>query len=84
MLIRIEIRGQAGGEYQAICPDIGISCQGRSLEAVLERITDLLVFYFSTVDDSDLSAAEQNEHSKQLSVYLKGKNLFFPRDPKVH
>jgi len=84
MHIKIEIRGQANGECLAFCPEIGISCQGPSLEEVLEQIKDLLVFYFSTVDDADMSAEEQTELARRLSLYLKGKNLFLPRDPKIH
>ncbi|NQT82219.1 hypothetical protein HQ563_04305 [bacterium] len=84
MPIKIEIRGQGDGEYQAICPEIGVSCQGQSLEEVLDRIKGLLVFYFSTIDDADMEAEEQIELKKQLTLYLKGKNLFLPRDPKVH
>jgi predicted RNase H-like HicB family nuclease len=84
MRIKIEIRGHGDGEYQAFCPEIGVSCQGPSLEEVLERIKDLLVLYFSTIEDASLSADEQTELTRNLSLSLKGKNLFLPREPKVH
>jgi predicted RNase H-like HicB family nuclease len=84
MQITIEVRGKADGEYRATCPQIGICCQGQSLEEVLERIKDLLVFYVSTVDESDMSAEEQAESRRRLSLYLKGKNLYLPPDPKIH
>ena len=84
MRITIEVRGETDGEYQAVCPEIGISCRGQSLEEVLERIKDLMVFYFAAVGDTTISPDEQAELTKQLSLYLKGKNLFLPRDPKIH
>jgi len=84
MQIKIEVRGYDDGEYQAYCPEVGISCRGRSLEDVLERIKDLLSFYFSAIDDANVPAKEQAELTRQLSLCLKGKNLFVPRDPKVH
>lgn len=84
MQIRIEVRGDEEGEYQAYCPDVGVSCRGRSLEDVLERITDLLTLCFSAVSDAEMPVEEQRELAKQLSLQLKGKNLFLPRNPKVH
>ena len=84
MEIRIEVRGQEDGEYQAYCPEVGVSCRGRSLQDVLERITDLLVFYFSSVSDADLPGEARTELTRRLNLYLKGKNLFVPRNPKVH
>jgi len=84
MQIKIEVRSQGEGEYQAFCPEIGISCRGRSLEEVLERIRNLVVFYFSAVQEANMSADEQAELARQLSLYLKGKNLFLPPDPKIH
>lgn len=84
MHLTIEVRGQTHGEYQAYCPEVGVSCRGRSLEDVLKRITDLLSFYFSAVEDGEMPTEEKVELTKRLSVYLKGKNLFVPRDPKIH
>jgi hypothetical protein len=84
MSIRIEIRTETGEELEAVCPDIGISCRGETLEEVLDRMKDLLVFYFSTVTDNDMTEEEQGERIKELGLYFKGKNLFLPRDPKVH
>jgi predicted RNase H-like HicB family nuclease len=84
MQIKIEVRGYDDGEYQAYCPEAGVSCRGRSLEDVLDRIKDLLAFYFSAFDEAEMPSEEQAELTKQLSLYLKGKNLFVPRDPKVH
>jgi hypothetical protein len=84
MPVRIEIREQEGGEYQAICPDMGISCLGPSLESVLERIRDLLVFYYSSVAEDGVPSEEHNERARQLRAYLKDKNLFLPQDPKIH
>jgi len=84
MQFKIEVRRYDDGEYQAYCPDMGVSCRGRSLEDVLERIKDLLSFYFSAIDESDMPFEEQADLRRELSLYLKGKNLFVPRDPKVH
>jgi len=84
MQITIEVRGKTDGDYQATCRQIGISCQGESLEEVLERIKELVVFYFSTVDQSNMSREEQAEATRRLSLYLKGKNLYLPPDPKIH
>jgi len=82
--IKIEVRGQEEGEYQAFCPEAGVACRGRSLEDVLQRITDLVVFYFSALGELEGDDEEQAEVTKQLSFHLKGKNLFVPRNPKVH
>ncbi len=54
------------------------------MEEVLERIKELVVFYFSTVDQSNMSREEQAEATRRLSLYLKGKNLYLPPDPKIH
>jgi predicted RNase H-like HicB family nuclease len=82
--IKIEVRGQGDEEYQAYCPEAGVACRGRSLEDVLQRMTDLLVFYFSALGEADAGVEEQGELTRQLSFHLKGKNVFVPRNPKVH
>jgi predicted RNase H-like HicB family nuclease len=84
MQIKIEIQGHEDGQYQAYCPEVGISCRGQTFEDVLERIKDLLAFYFSAIDSAEEMAEEETEVTKQLSLYLKGKNLFVPRNPKIH
>ncbi len=84
MKINIEVRGHGDGEYQAYCAELGLSCSGRSLEDVLDRMKGLLAFYCSAIEEADLPAEEEVELTKQLSLYLKGKNVFVPRDPKIH
>ena len=84
MQIKIEVRGEVGGEYQAYCPEAGVSCRGRSLEDALERIKELLSLYFSAVEDAEMSPEEQAELTRELRLHLRGKNLFIPPDPKVH
>jgi hypothetical protein len=54
------------------------------LEDALDRMKELLSFYFSAVEDAELSPEEQAELTKELRLHLRGKNLFVPRDPKVH
>lgn len=84
MQFKIEVRGEADGEVQAYCPEAGVSCRGRSLEDALDRMRELLSLYFAAVEDADMSPEEQAELTKELRLHLKGKNLFVPRDPKVH
>ena len=84
MHIKIEVQGHGEGEYQAYRPEVWVSCRGRSVEDVLERIKNLLALHFSGIceDQADRLPDEEAELTRRLSLYVNGKNLLVPRDRK--
>lgn len=84
MYFTIEINRGDDGFYEAICPDIGLSARAGTLEEVIDKIKNLVVFFISSAEEMGLSAVDEKDLVKQLSAYFKDKNFFLPRNPKIH
>jgi hypothetical protein len=82
--ISIEIRDNDSEYVEASCPQLGLVTRAPSLEEALRRISRLVVYVASSLDEMPLTLTERREGQKRLSAAFGDKNFWLPLHPKVH
>ena len=84
MDITIELTSETEGWYEAVCPQLGLVARATSLDAALERISRLVLYVTTSLEDMPLTIGDRLEGIERLSARFAGKNFCMPRHPKVH
>ena len=84
MLFSIEVNLMQDGYCEASCSEMGLSAKGKSLEEVLRKMQNMLVFYISTIQEAGLDIVDRKELLKQLNTVFEDKNFILPDRPKIH
>ncbi|MBN1919517.1 MAG: hypothetical protein JW889_16590 [Verrucomicrobia bacterium] len=83
MDINIELT-DSNGLVEALCPQLGLVARASSLEEALQRISRLVVYVTSSLDEMPLTIGEDQEGSERLTGRSADRNFYLPRHPKVH
>jgi len=82
--ITIELTDGTEGCYEASCPHLGLVARASSLDEVLGRISGLVLYVMTSLDDMPQSIGERLDGVERLSATFEDKNFCLPRHPKVH
>jgi predicted RNase H-like HicB family nuclease len=81
--INIELT-DSSGYIEAVCPELGLVARASSLEETLQRISRLVVYVTSSLDEMPLTIGESQEAHERLTGRSADRNFCLPRHPKVH
>lgn len=84
MDITIELTDNTDGYFEASCPEFGLVARAASLEEVLGRVSRLIVYAASSLEEMPLSVADWQEGIGGLGASVAEKNFCMPRYPKIH
>ena len=84
MDITIELTDNADGLIEASCPQLGLVARAPSLGDALARISRLVMYVATSLEEMHLSIGDRQEGLQRLSASLADKNFCMPRYPKVH
>ena len=84
MRFTIDIEVCPDGRYEARCVEIGLSESSDSLDDLLKKVRELLVYHITTAEDAGMSHLDEEQLARQLNLLFKDKNFHLPRNPKVH
>jgi hypothetical protein len=82
--ISIEITDSDSQYIEATCPQLGLVTRATSLDEALRRISRLVLYVTSSLEEMPLTLAERGETQKRLSASFADRNFWVPLHPKVH
>jgi len=72
------------GYYEASCSQLGLVARGARLEEALQRISRLVRYVTTSLEEMPLSVGDGQEVLDRLSASLAERNFCMPRYPKIH
>jgi predicted RNase H-like HicB family nuclease len=82
--LTIELTDSTDGYYEASCPELGLVARAASLEAALGRVSRLIVYAATSLEEMPLSVTDWQEGIERLGASTAGRNFCMPRYPKIH
>jgi predicted RNase H-like HicB family nuclease len=82
--LTIELTDNTDGYYEASCPELGLVARASSLETALGRMSRLIVYATTSLEELPLSMADWQEGIERLGASTAGRNFCMPRHPKIH
>ncbi len=72
------------GYYEASCSQLGLVARASSLEEALQRISRLVLYVTTSLEEMPLSVGDQQKVLERLSASSAERNFCLPRYPKIH
>jgi len=72
------------GYYEASCSQLGLVARAPSLEEALQRISRLVLYVTTSLEEMPLSVSDRQEILERLSASCAERNFCMPRYPKIH
>ena len=84
MRFSIDIDFRPDGQFEASCPEMGLSASAETLDEVFDKLKNLVMFHISNSEDAGISTVDEEQITRQLNLAFKDKNFCLPRNPKIH